>query len=726
MKSLYNIFLALICIPYILSDALSVSATCHHVLIAIPDSLKHFALTPDTIRNDTLPDLIVSVSTVSHNPTSDSYMVTKEMRLNTHTAGDLLGKIPGIHYNPMTQEVTHLGSRNVKILVDSVEKEPGYIKRLNPERFARISVTNFPTGKYADFDAVINLVMKKAYIGYDGAVLSETIIRPGGRNGKGNTVYGMRDVAEATYTRDNWNFALSTEFAGSRTGNGVWSETMYPLNGYSQKTELPPLKAPNRYFRKNQFGISFWSDYTISKGHSLSAGLTVIPTSLKESGRGEIFTSTGNAPAVKMFQDEETRYRAYLTVNANLQYTGRIKGWGLTGSVQYTHTGFDRLRSVRREAFGIEDNRQVKTDMVWAGADVSKGLAGGKLFLSMSDYVTFINYREHSLATGQPLSSSRDTRNRFTASLQYTPFRNLSIGLEAGANVIYDSDDGEGRTRVTPRLGLNGMWSSPKVTVRFNYRNVTGYPTLAQQQDYGTFTDSLVYRTGNPRLAPSRSNIVEGSVNLLGLLTVGGGYTFVRDAIFDIAGAADGLRPDGLEGDYVYYQYQNARSRSWRANVTYTQTFRQKWTLSATVSAEGKKASYGGQSMSKVLPSYDWYVMYNNDRAALQVYLSSAMNPALNLTPQQISWSRVDGYYLSAVKFLFSYRLQIMAMWRLPFHIWKDPYRSRMFSPALTVHSGDDSYRRSDNQLQFTIVWQFQGGSKTWKYNRPEESVDLF
>lgn len=695
-------------------------------LPSVADTLSRTVQSPDTVRTDTLPDLTVSVSTVSHDAMSDSYLITKEMRRNAHTAGDLLGKIPGIYYNPLTQALTHLGSGNVIILVDSTEKDPDYIKRLNPDRFARISVTNFPTGKYADYDAVINLVMKKVYTGYVGSVLSETVLRPGGRNGSGNIVYGLRESADATYTRDNWNFALSSSLADSRTGSGIWSETDYTLNDYSQKTELPPLKDPNRYYRNDQFGVRLWSDYRISVNHSLSAGVSVITKAIKESVNGEVQTVTGNNPAELILQDENTRYRSYLSLMANLQYRGKIGAWSLSGSAQYTHTGFNRLQSLNRPDFQIEDNRQMRTNIFWGGASVSKRFADRKLSLSLSDYVTVIDYSERALATGNPLSSSRDTRNRFTASLQYTPVRGVSVGVNAGANVIRSVSDGEGITRVTPRLGVNAMWSTPKVTARFNYRNVTGYPTLAQQQDYGSFTDSLVYRSGNPTLAPSRSNVLEGSVNLFGLVTVGGGYTFIKDAIFNIAGAADGLRPDGLEGDYVYYQYQNARSRSWRANVTYTQTFRQKWTVSATVSAVGKKATYGGQSMSKVLPNYDWYVMYNNDKSALQVFLSSMMSPALTVTPQEISWARVDIYSLALVKFLFSYRLQLIAMWQLPLHIWDDPYHFRMISPALTVRGGDDSYRRGDNQLQFTVVWRFQGGKKTRKYNRSEESVDLF
>ena len=118
--------------------------------------------------------------------------------------------------------------------------------------------------------------------------------------------------------------------------------------------------------------------------------------------------------------------------------------------------------------------------------------------------------------------------------------------------------------------------------------------------------------------------------------------------------------------------------------------------------------------------------MYNNEKSALQLYLSSQMSPDFVVTPQQISWARVDIYSLAVVKFLFSYRLQLVGMWLLPFHIWDDPYRSRMISPALTVISGSDMYKRSNNQLVFSVTWRFKGGNKTRKYNRSEESVDLF
>ena len=186
---------------------------------AIPDTIT--GNPPDKAMNnrdslmaatDTLPELTVRSRTVTHMGNTDMYLVTKEMRDGAHVAGDLLGKIPGIFYNPLDQSMSYLGSPNIKVLVDSLERDEQYIKRLNPDRFVRISVTNYPAGKYAGYDAVVNLTTKKAYVGYDGTVLAEMNLSPGNNNGRGNHLSIMRDILEVTYTRDKWNFAFSGTF----------------------------------------------------------------------------------------------------------------------------------------------------------------------------------------------------------------------------------------------------------------------------------------------------------------------------------------------------------------------------------------------------------------------------------------------------------------------------------------------------------------------------------
>ena len=362
---------------------------------------------------------------------------------------------------------------------------------------------------------------------------------------------------------------------------------------------------------------------------------------------------------------------------------------------------------------------------MWGGVDASKWL-NSKFSLSLSDYATWIGYKESELSSGRKLSLSNDFRNRFMVSIQFFPSKKWSAGADLGINVSRTGANGEYKSHVTPRFGINGMWTSSKVMFRLNYTATTRNVALSQEQDYGSFTDSLIYHCGNPLLSPSLAHNVNAMVNILRVLTISGRFTRTHNAIFDIVESGNGMRPDGIVGNYASFQYQNGNSTIWKGNISYNQTFKKSWTISVTASIMKERASFGSYSSSKTLPEYDWYVMYNNSKAALQAYLSSSLHTTLFVTPQQLSWGQYDGYSLSLVKFLFSYKLQLMAMWRMPFHFIKEPTKSELTSPAYVLHTTYDTYRRSENQLTFTVVWRFQGGKKTRKYNRQEESVDLY
>ena len=700
---------------------------------AIPDTIT--GNPPDKAMNnrdslmaatDTLPELTVRLRTVTHRGSTDMYLVTKEMRDGAHVAGDLLGKIPGIFYNPLDQSMSYLGSPNIKVLVDSLERDEQYIKRLNPDRFVRISVTNYPAGKYAGYDAVVNLTTKKAYVGYDGTVLAEMNLSPGNNNGRGNHLSIMRDILEVTYTRDKWNFAFSGTFNYQRVATGSASEITYPLNDYSQVTEMPPLKEPNKFTRRNETPLNIWADYRINNRHTLSLGVSLVTSSSSNTDNSTVLTGPIGQTLTPRKQLSKDSYRGAISPSVNLQYLGTVGKWKLNASAQFTDSRYNRFYSKMRGDFSIEDNRRVSSNFLWTGANASRYISGFKMMMSFSDYLTVLDYKEKGHEGGMTLSSSRDIRNTLMAGLQYFPSNSFVIGLNAGMNLSSGTWSGKKQTNISPHLMFNLMWAIRKLTFRLNYWNTTSYPTIAQQQGYGAFSDSLIYMTGNPGLAPMRTNSIALTVNAFRFLTFSTDFTHIGKSVFNIAETGYGPRPDGTTGDYVSYQYQNGSYKSWRGNVTFTKTFRKKWTVSATVSVDHREAWFGKFRSARTPPTYNWYVMYDNPKGALQMYLSSSLKSGLSVTPQQIGWSCYESYGLSAVKFLFSHRLQIVAMVPVPIHFFNKPYRSELHSPGYVYHMWNDSNSRRENDFTVTLVWRFRGGEQTRKTNHRTETINLY
>ena len=147
---------------------------------------------------------------------------------------------------------------------------------------------------------------------------------------------------------------------------------------------------------------------------------------------------------------------------------------------------------------------------------------------------------------------------------------------------------------------------SRKVMTRLNYSTFTMSPQMAQLQSYGQFTDSLIYRVGNPWLSPAVTHNVELTVGLWNKLFFKASYRGVHNSIFQMAGVGDGLRPDNIVGPYIIYDYRNGQSDTWRGAVSYNSMFGKHWNLYAEVSVCRSSASLGAERHSLVAPEYSW------------------------------------------------------------------------------------------------------------------------
>lgn len=81
----------------------------------------------DSIMSKQLDEVQVSASLNRREGNKDIITITNAMREGTHNSGELLGKVAGVMYNPLTTELSYLGSKNIVVLVDGVQKDEAYI-----------------------------------------------------------------------------------------------------------------------------------------------------------------------------------------------------------------------------------------------------------------------------------------------------------------------------------------------------------------------------------------------------------------------------------------------------------------------------------------------------------------------------------------------------------------------------------------------------------------------
>lgn len=694
----------------------------------IADSTRSVTNEPDTLASKRLDEIVVTAELLKRQGNEDIITVTKAMREGTRNAGELLGRINGMFYNPLSTDLQYMGSKNILILVDGVEKGAGYIKRLRPERFDKITITNMPTGIYASYDAVIDLHTRPLYTGYEGVVLTEAVIVPGDRNGDGDNLRKSRNEGQFTYTREKFNIDVTAGYTFSQQGLSDYFDKEYPLNGLKETTLETSDKSPDKYMRSNRYSAEVAADYAINRRHSISAKISLAPSSDHDRYDYRIkrdFTDLNITDIVSESQNSDIRDR--LDMLAGLWYRGKGAGWRLNANLTYTNIGYKRCNATDRSSgYQITDNRKVSSQYFTGGLEAKRQSNNQKWIFTASDDFILSNFKEDRAETGKRLSESNDFRNTFNASADYQVNNKLSLGFNAGVSVFRNSYNTASDTHFTPKTGFQAMWiPSDNVFMRLNYSASTRYPALSGLQDYGQFTDSLMYSSGNPELKPSLIHDISLTATFLKSISIEGRYTHTSDGVFSHFSPAYGMIPSGATTYYTMSQPVNGIKDRWSVNLTYSKSFGPHWQISLTGTLVGERAKYGNDVTSKVLPQYDWYVLYQTMKGSLQFYLSGYMEQNAFITPQSDIRDCVDIYALSVSKLLFNNRLQLLGMWLIPVHLTDSGAHGGITSPSYSIRYWADNNFRFNNTFQISVLYRFNGGKSVKKYNRDSETVDI-
>ena len=359
------------------------------------------------VKEKTLGEVVVSASNVTHEGRQDVVRVTNALKAGIHTTGEMLGKIQGIQYDPMSRAVTYMGSQNVLLLVDSVQKDQDFIKELKPGRFDRVYIIPHPTGQYDGYDAVISLHTIKTYEGFESMLLGRMNLAPG-VNGKGDDIEGADGKLNLNYTRGNLNFTLLTSYVWLRQGRSRYYEKDYLLNGYRETTLENDRKDPASKSIDRRGKVSLSVDYRINPGCSVSVLWDFLPSS--NSFRSDYRVRREHDGRTDIIDDHAFNRMSGKTLNnLALYYRLSQKGWmfNLTGT--YNFSGWDQYYSrTMSSGYDYEDNRHNTMGYFWGGFSLGRkvNVPKGTFWLTLNDYLTTSRYRENRLETGTSLSNT--------------------------------------------------------------------------------------------------------------------------------------------------------------------------------------------------------------------------------------------------------------------------------------------------------------------------------
>ena len=136
-------------------------------LLFVASTASALTVVPDSVASDTtdrqyeLKEFVFTSALVRQDDNTTIYTITNNIRANTNTALAMIDKLPGMRLKAGTTRLSAFGSENLVVLVEGRQTSYEYARNINPNRIARIEVESNPVGRWADYEYVVNIVLRK-------------------------------------------------------------------------------------------------------------------------------------------------------------------------------------------------------------------------------------------------------------------------------------------------------------------------------------------------------------------------------------------------------------------------------------------------------------------------------------------------------------------------------------------------------------------------------------
>lgn len=672
----------------------------------------------DTIEGKTLDEIVFVQQTVKHEANRDVFTVTKSLRDGASTAAQMLGRVQGMHYDLVSEAVSYMGSTNIKILVDSIEKDDTYVKNLSPKRFSRIEVIHNPAGKYREYNVIINLVTKQNYTGYELFVNESLTITPTENNGKGNNLNIWNNHAQATYTFNKWNFYATANYTPACDGTTMYNSTEYPLNGTREISIEATDNQPETIRKTDYRFLQAGADYRINNNNAIGFYAYYGGGGLKSSTDSRL-SVVENADADPQAVDFHTskRSKPIYTYRLNAFYQGKINLWNYNaGIIGYDSKNRWYNHTSRSTGLDIDDNRLTRYSWIYGYADAAYHTPDNKWSFALYTTQTWQRTNESRIEGGQTLARTVTNINSTEATAGWYPSDAWSVSANIGIQTINLHTNADNTTTVQPRLTLSGFHRfSPKTWLRFKYSTYAYTPPTEQTIGYGYFIDRFLWSGGNPRLKPSTPHSFNLSLGFFNKLTIEGSYTLTPNKSEQFYTSSRGMMPDGQFGPYAVESYINADCNNWSVKAAFAHQFKNLYirVLGEVNGAAAKHKEFNNDAIGGVGAAGLQYFFAGNAFAAFQY----AYDREIAITPQMRSTTDSDRMWFVLGKSFWKNRIEVSLFYTPPLHIASGKCKQTLTSQALIKNSWSNNQFRNDNQIAVNVRFNLSGGKQVRRVN---------
>ncbi len=673
----------------------------------------------DSIQNSRqmfLDEILVKGDNITHYADRDVVTITREMRKGARNTAQLLGNIPGFYCDYMNNEIRCLGSTNIIILVDSLEKDASYIKELHHLRYNKIDIVYNPAGKYADYDVLVNLHTKPDYEGYESNLSQQISGVPTDGNGKGKNIERNYSSASFTHTKNKWNFVgrYNFQFTQQEIGD-IEKEDNYIINRFSEQYLSPRT---SDYYRIHNFYTAI--DYQINNKHSVSISYNYSTDASDYYMRTEIQRCNTMDNYNKI--DTINKY-SFKGINSKrntlgLYYRGKSGVWNYSYDFNYFNDRWisdnEVIQNVGYSSYNYFSNC---TNYIWSKAEVNRRFFNNKFYFSAGYNFTWKDYVQKERNTDNTLSENTYYRNKLWTWLSYRFSFNTDMSFSAAAENIQSEGGNYRDNNMVYKFG--GMffhkWNR-QLWMRLNYWCDIKYPELSQVTEHGYFTDSLTWKSGNPTLKTQVFHSTRIWINIFNTFNLQTGYKYSPNVFATIVDVANNELVNN-RGPYITYTPQNTEYKEFWTSFDFWKKF-DKVSLEANFGYKILEAQYANYKNKNEGFSGFAAIRYYDDNRAWGIRLGYYLDNVYKVYPQSWHTTEIDMLTLQLYKDFFKQRLNISFMYTSPCLFSKSQTTRNEVSDAVISMQKINNAKRTQHGLLLNISYRFHGGKSVRQYNR--------
>lgn len=665
-------------------------------------------------KEKNLKEVIVKGSNVTHYPDKDVWKITDEMRKNTFDSYDILKKIPGMFYDEILNTLSYNGLNKILILKDGRKKGNDHIGHLANMRFDNVEIYHSPTGRYSDYEIVINFITQKDWLGYDVYASGSGDKTPVTDNDK------LKTSLAFDFTHPKYDVAM--EYSYKHLGTELQEQTILKENG-----ELNYISPSDRFNERNTRNNSHnaWvdMDYKLNKKHVLSVKYSATWTGERNSTLGtmeRLVNSTNVQSLVERRTDSDMDSKQSLI---SVFYRGNIGKWDITSDVTVDIYKQNQLYGYIEENYKLQTtdynfdtmNRSDRNAFRFTADAVRK--FGKKQNVSLGYEGYWRNYKTRQ-DNNYDIAENDFSKNRFYGTWRNNVTKALSLEFGLDAEIQKNQSYGMFHRNVSQFLwGGNSeiYWRiNPKMRLWILYGNATSYPTLLQRNALPSITDAQTFTMGNPDLKSDMKHRFFTNFSY-GPVSFSATYKYSPNSIESVYKHIDGK---------TCYTYDNVKY--------YT------YSLSAQVDKEFKIGI--GKLRGRIICSYagNGYNMPEENFRTDYIHGSMLCNYSIKQTMFQIQYiqskykeaipngyaKRGNNYWLFTVAQDFmNRRLTMHLSWVPPLRVGVNRYGwNEVNTPYYYSYNSTDDFRTMKNQISIYVRYRFAKGRKVRKISHSQFS----